>query len=118
VYDEYKLKEGTPLGATFDDAVKVLAKRFGGAPKMIKADPKKGINANEAEWRDPDKVIRAVDRGDVLAMIYSERRIYDNIANYRKNKAVDHRALDATVMEVTKKPEPPPEPAKDKKKKK
>jgi hypothetical protein len=119
IYDEHKLKEGGPLGANFEDAVKALTKRFGTAPKRTNADPKKGPAMNEAEWRDPDKVIRAVDRGDILAMIYAERRIYDSVASYRKNKAEDVRTLDAEVMSVTKKAEPPPDPkAKDKDKKK
>ena len=121
IYDEHKLKEGTPLGANFDEAVKALTKRFGVAPKLTKADPKKGPAASEAEWNDPDKVIRAVDRGDTLAMIYSERRIYENLANYRKNKVQDVRTLDAEVMNVTKKEEPAVDPkakAKDKDKKK
>jgi hypothetical protein len=120
IYDEHKLKEGGTLGTNFDEAVKVLTKRFGAPPKLTKADPKKGVAMNEAEWRDPDKVIRAVDRGDVLAMIYSEKRIYENLANYRKNKAEDIRTLDAEVVNVTKKAEPPPDAKdnKDKKKKK
>lgn len=118
IYDEHKLKEGGTLGANFDEAVKVLTKRFGVPPKLTKADPKKGPAMNEAEWRDPDKVIRAVDRGDVLAMIYSERRVYENLASYRKNKVQDVKALDAEVVNVTKAPEPPPDPNKDKDKNK
>src|SRR5688500_7914543 len=123
IYDEHKLKEGGTLGANFDEAVKALTKRFGAPPKLTKADPKKGPAMNEAEWRDPDKVIRAVDRGETLAMIYSERRIYENLANYRKNKVQDVRALDSEVVNVTKKEEPPVDPKakdkdKDKKKKK
>ena len=110
IYDEHKLKEGGTLGANFDEAVKALTKRFGAPPKLTKADPKKGPAMNEAEWRDPDKVIRAVDRGETLAMIYSERRIYENLANYRKNKIQDVRALDAEVVNVTKKEEPAVEP--------
>jgi hypothetical protein len=110
IYDEHKLKEGGTLGGNFDEALKVLTKRFGAAPKVIKADPKKGPTMTEAEWKDPDKIIRAVDRGDVLAMIYAERRIYENLASHRKNKAVDVRELDAEVMNVTKKAEPPPDP--------
>jgi len=112
VYDEHTLKAGSALGANFEEAIKNLTKRFGAPPKRTAADPAKGQMFDEAEWRDDDKVIRAVDRGDILAMVYAERRIQENLARYRPNKPVDAHALDADVAAVTKKQEPK-EPEKD-----
>jgi hypothetical protein len=122
IYDEHKLKKGGNLGENFQEAVKSLAKRFNAEPKMIPSDYDKGRSFNEAEWRDPEKVIRAVDRGNTLGVVYAERRIHENLANYRKNRAeTGPERLDSDVQAAMKKNEPPPGPkdkdkGKDKKK--
>lgn len=126
VYDEHKLKAGGPLGADFKEAVASLTKRFGGvAPKLIPSDFEKGRPFDEAEWRDPEKVIRAIDRGTTLAMVYADRRVQDNLENYRKNRgdsgslANPEGGLDRDVLAVTgAKSEPPKDKEKDTKKKK
>jgi hypothetical protein len=112
IYDEHKLAQGGTLGKDFQEAVKILGKRFGSPPKMVPADFSKGQSFDEAVWRDPDKVIRALDRGNILGMVYADKNIADNLAQYRKNKPVDEHAMDKDVAAVTS--QPPEDPSKQK----
>jgi hypothetical protein len=118
IYDEHKLKKDGNLGENFQEAVKALAKRFGAAPRMIPADYDKGRPFDEAEWKDPDKIIRAVDRGQTLAVVYSDRKVQEDLPRYRKAKATDGpEPIDKDVAAVTKKadePKPGDKGAKDK----
>lgn len=86
IYDEHALKPDGTLGATFKDAIKVLTKRFGVAPKMYPADPEKGRFYPEAEWRDTDKLIRVLDRDRTLGVVYVQRDVQEDLARYRKNR--------------------------------
>lgn len=123
VYDEYKLKPGGNLGADFEEAVKILTKRFGVPPKRLTSDYDKGRPFDEAEWRDPDKVVRVLDRGKTLAVVYAERRVQENLADFRKNSGEPgslkgEPALDRDVQAAMRgAPEPPGPKEKDKKKK-
>ncbi|MFZ5894022.1 MAG: hypothetical protein ACOY0T_23365 [Myxococcota bacterium] len=119
IYDEHKLKEGGNLGKNFQEAVKALSQRFGAAPKMMPADYDKGRPFDEAEWRDPDKIIRAVDRGNTLGVVYADRKVQEDLPRYRKNKNLDGpEPIDKDVASVTKKAEPEKKPSdKDKDKK-
>ena len=101
VYDEHKLTKGGTLGENFADATKVLSKRFGVAGKLVPADYEKGQAFDEMQWRDSDKTIRAVDRGNVLGMVYADRTVADNLSQYRKNKPEDLHAMDREVAAAT-----------------
>jgi hypothetical protein len=96
--------------------------RFGSPAKRIAANPDAGQNFNEGLWADPEKYIKAVDRGNVLGMVYIEKAIQDNLSSHRKNKPQNLHAMDSDVASALKKPDPPPGPpaaeGKDKKKKK
>jgi hypothetical protein len=116
VYDEHKLKKGTPMGETFDSAVKSLQSRFGAAPKRVPANPDKGQNFDEAVWTTPDMVIRAVDRGGVCAVVYADKEIQDDLPKLRRNKPKNETAMDPDVAAILKKNEPPPGPPPDAKK--
>lgn len=121
VYDEHKLKKGGTLGENFDEALKILAVRFGAPPKRIAANFDAGQSFDEGLWADPEKYIRAVDRGNVLGMVYIDKNIQDNLSNHRKNKPKNLHTMDSDVTSALKKPEAPPGPPveeKDKKKKK
>lgn len=109
VYDEHKLKKGTPLGETYEGAVKVLAGKFGGAPKKVPANADKGQMFDESVWTTPDMVIRAIDRGNIIAVIYADRDVQESLAQRRKNKPKDEMAMDKDVMAALKKSEPPPD---------
>jgi hypothetical protein len=104
VYDEHKLTKGGTLGENFAEATKILSKRFGVAGKLVPADYDKGQPYDEMQWRDPEKTIRAVDRGNILGMVYADRTVADNLAQYRKNKAEDLHAMDKDVAAATANP--------------
>jgi len=101
VYDEHKLTKGGPLGENFEEATKILAKRYGVAGKLVPADFDKGQPYDEVQWRDPEKLIRAIDRGNVLGMVYADRSVQENLAQYRKNKAQDLHEMDKDVAAAT-----------------
>ena len=112
IYDEHKLKKGGNLGENFQEAVKSLGERFGAKAKLMPADYDKGRPFDEAEWRDPDKVIRAVDRGQTLGVVYIDRKVQEDLSKYRKNKVLDGPdPIDKDVASVTKKAEPEKKPS-------
>ena len=122
VYEEYKLGPKSNLGENFDQAVGKLSKIFGGAPQKVAADYQKGQSFDEAVWRDNDKVIRAIDRGDTLGMAFVDKNINDNIAKYRTRQLQDQHELDKDVKAATANPPsqvsgPPKDEKKDVKKK-
>jgi hypothetical protein len=120
IYDEHKLRAGGPLGSSFKEAVEILTKRFGLPPVKTEPDYKVGRNFEEAQWKDAQTIIRAVNREPVLGMVYVDRNVQNNLSTYRKNKLEDPSELDKDVVSVTKKEAPPEEkkaPEKDKKKK-
>ena len=101
VYDEHKLTKGGPLGENFEEATKVLAKRFGAPGKLVPADYDKGQPFDEVQWRDPENLIRAIDRGNILGMVYADKTVQDNLAQYRKNKPEDLHEMDKDVAAAT-----------------
>jgi len=110
VYDEHKLTKGGTLGENFQEAVKILEKRFGAPGKAVPANYDKGQPFDEVQWRDPEKVIRAVDRGNILGMVYASSKYVDNIGQYRKNQPEDLHEMDKDVAAAT--AHPPVDPAK------
>ncbi|HVJ18152.1 MAG TPA: hypothetical protein VM686_22185 [Polyangiaceae bacterium] len=113
VYDEHKLTKGGTLGENFDEALKILGTRFGAPPKRIASNFEAGQNFDEGLWADPEKYIRAVDRGNVLGMVYIDKNIQDNLAQHRKNKPANLHAMDSDVTSALKKPDAPPPPIVD-----
>jgi len=101
VYDEHKLTKGGTLGENFEEAVKILNKRFGAPGKLVPANYEKGQPFDEVQWRDPEKLIRAVDRGNILGMVYASKTYVDNIAQYRKNQPEDLHEMDKDVAAAT-----------------
>lgn len=119
IYEEHKLGPKSPLGESFDSAVKKLTTVFGGAPVKIAADFQKGQSFDEAVWRDGEKYIRALDRGDTLGLVFVDKNVQDNLARYRTRQVVDQHELDKEVKAATANPPTqitgPKEPEKDKK---
>ena len=118
VYDEHKLKKGSPLGETYEGAVKVLATKFGLAPKKAPASPEKGQSFDESVWTTPDMIIRAIDRGNVIAVVYADRETQEDLPKRRRNKPKNDSAMDPDVANALKKSEAAPDPKKDEKSKK
>jgi hypothetical protein len=114
IYDEHKLRAGGPYGENWDEAIKVLTKKFGVAPKLEEPDYGRGKNFQEAHWTDGTTFIRAVNREPVLALVWADAAVQTNLAKYRPNRPSNPHAMDKDVVAATKKPEPPPEPAKEK----
>lgn len=119
VYEEYKLGPKSNLGENFDAAVAKLSKVFGGAPQKVPADYQKGQSFDEAVWRDNEKIIRAVDRGDTLGMVFVDKSIQEQLPKLRTRKLADEHELDKDVKAATANPPSqisgPKEPEKDKK---
>lgn len=101
VYDEHKLTKGGSLGESFAEATKILNKRFGAAGKLVPADYDKGQPYDEVQWHDAEKLIRAVDRGNILGMVYADKSVQDNLGQYRKNKPEDLHEMDKDVAAAT-----------------
>jgi hypothetical protein len=113
IYEEYKLGPKSNLGPDFDSAVKKLVKVFGGEPAKLAADFQKGQLFDEAVWRDGEKIIRAVDRGDTLGMVFVEKATQDNLPKLRTHQIVDQHELDKDVKAATANPPVNPGPPKD-----
>jgi len=116
VYEEYKLGPKSNLGTDFDSAVKKLTKIFGGGPAKVAADFQKGQSFDEAQWNDGEKIIRAVDRGDTLGVVFVEKATQDNLAKLRTHQVTDQHEMDKDVKAATANPPTQAGPPKDEKK--
>ena len=110
VYDEHKLKKGSPLGDNYADAIKVLTGKYGSPPRKAPANADKGQFFDESVWTTPDMVIRAVDRDSTLAMVYADRDVQEELPKKRRNHPKDETSMDPDVANALKKNEPPPGP--------
>src|SRR6187399_510527 len=110
VYDEHKLKKGSPLGENYAAAIKVLTGKYGSAPKKAPAVPDKGQSFDESVWTTPDMVIRAIDRDSIMAVVYADRSVQEDLPGRRKNHMKNESAMDPDVASALKKSEPPPGP--------
>ena len=119
VYDAHKLRKGSPLGETYDEAVKKLGPKLGGPGKRVPARPDAGQSFDETQWTTADMVIRAIDRGDVVAVVWADREIQEKLPSMRKNKMKDQHAMDPDVANALKKSDTtePKKEVKDEKKK-
>ena len=118
IYEEYKLGPKSNLGADYAAAVAKLSKVFGAEPQKVAADYAKGQNFEESVWRDSEKIIRAVDRGDTLGIVFVERATQEGLAKLRTRQVVDQHELDKDVKAATANPPQnagPPPSEKDKK---
>jgi hypothetical protein len=113
IYEEYKLGPKSNLGPDFDSAVKKLAKVFGGEPQKVAADFQKGQSFEEAVWRDGEKIIRALDRGDTLGMVFVDKSIQESLPKLRTHQMVDQHELDKDVKAATANPPTQAGPPKD-----
>ncbi|MES1182892.1 MAG: hypothetical protein ABUL60_03705, partial [Myxococcales bacterium] len=93
-----------------------LAKVFGGEPQKVAADFQKGQSFDEAVWRDGEKIIRALDRGDTLGMVFVDKSIQESLPKLRTHQVVDQHALDKDVKAATANPPTQAGPPKDEKK--
>jgi len=116
VYEEYKLGPKSSLGPDFDAAVKKLSKVFGAEPTKVAADYQKGQSFTEAVWHDSEKIMRAVDRGDTLGLVFVDKSTQENLPKLRTHQLADQHELDKDVKAATANPptQPGPPPKDDK----
>lgn len=107
VYDEHKLKKGTPLGDNYAGAIKTLQGKFTGNPKKAAANAEKGQHFDESVWTTSDMVIRALDRDSIIAVVYADRDVQEDLPKRRRNHPKNENAMDPDVANVLKKSEPP-----------
>jgi len=113
VYDEHKLKKGSPLGENYAAAIKALASKLSGTPKKAPASPDKGQNFDETLWTTPDMLIRALDRDSTVAVVYADRAVQEDLPKRRRNHPKNANAMDPDVANALRKNDPPPGPPKD-----
>jgi len=103
VYDEIKLGEGSEYGATFKDALAVLAAKLGVEGRFRDADPAQGLRFPEADWVDAKTHVRAIDRSyeDVLGLVYEERETAKALAAIWQANRTEANAIDPDVLAVT-----------------
>ena len=108
VYDEYKLRAGSPLGSSFEEAVEVLTKKFGRKPKVLPADFEKGRAFETAEWSDNRIIIRVVNRDyqKIVGIVYIDKDTEGDLDKLRSHKPAPD-TLDPAVKAATKKKEAP-----------
>ncbi|MCC6666134.1 MAG: hypothetical protein IT375_20430 [Polyangiaceae bacterium] len=106
VYDEHKLRKGGPYGENWEEATELLTKKFGATPFKVEADFAKGRSFNELLWTDGTTVIRAIDRGNVIALVYQDATVFFNLPKHRPNKPKNPHAIDKDVAAATAKPAP------------
>lgn len=104
IYEEHKLGPKASLGDSFDAAVTKLTKVFGAPPQKVAADFQKGQSFDEAVWRDGEKIIRAVDRGDVVGLVFVDKKVQEELPNLRTRRPVDEHELDKEVKAATANP--------------
>lgn len=126
VYDEAALGEGSEYGASYQEGISALAKRFGAEGRTREADPALDLRSTETDWADAGTRVRAVDRGweNVLGLVFEQRETARSIVELRKaNAAPDPNAIDPAVLEIMRgggsdAPPPADAPAKSRSKKK
>lgn len=121
VYDEVSLGEGSELGASFQDGLQALAKRFGVEGRVRQPNPESGLKMTEADWLDARTHVRAIDRSweNVVGLVHEERETAKTLVELRKTNQTDPNAIDPAVLAITRgsEPEPPPPPKNTSKKK-
>lgn len=102
VYDEHRIGKNGRLGKDFDEVVGKLATKLGKPPRKLKADPEAKRNFDQADWADKETIVRVLDRGDSVALVYVDRKVEENIDRHRTNTGEAAEVLDRNVADVTK----------------
>ena len=106
IYDEVPLKEGGPLGKTFEEAVTKLQVKLEVPGRLRLPDPAKNLGHVTVDWQDGGNHLRVIDRSaetpSVVGLIIEDRGTLANLASLRINKEEDPLALDPSIAAVTK----------------
>ncbi len=102
IFDDVPLKQGGPLGASFQEAVTKLNVQYSTAGRIRAANASQGVMHTEAEWQDGSTHLRADDLGDGnVAVVIEERNTLNNLSQLRANKEVDPLAMDPSIAAIT-----------------
>ena len=104
LYDEIPLRDGGPLGATFQEGVTRLNSALAVPARIRTADAAQGLDRTTADWQDKATHVRAVDRSSehILGIVLEDRSTLGSLASLRVNKAGDPFAIDPSIAAVTK----------------
>jgi hypothetical protein len=103
-YDAVPLKEGGELGATFQDAVTTLSKRYGVGGRVLAADPAQDRPNTTVDWVDATMRVRAIDRSDekLVGLVFEERTTAERLAAFRSQNKGDDTGIDPSIQAITK----------------
>lgn len=102
IFDDIPLKQGGPLGATFQEAVTKLNVQYSTPARIRGMDAAHGVMHTTADWQDGATHLRAEDLGDGnAAVILEEKNTLNNLAQLRANKEVDPLAMDPSIAAIT-----------------
>jgi hypothetical protein len=102
-YDEIPLKDGGPLGKTYQEAVTKLNVALGVAGRVRAADPSQGIMYTTTDWQDSATHVRALDRSfeHIVGVAFEESQTYRSLSQLRANKEEDPLAMDPSIAAIT-----------------
>jgi hypothetical protein len=103
LYDLVPLRKDGELGASYQDAVGILTKKYGVAGRVLAEDAAHGRNATEVDWVDATTHVRAIDRSseNVVGMVFQERGTADRLAAFRATQKKEGGEIDPSVSAVT-----------------
>jgi hypothetical protein len=103
IYDDMPLKKEGELGASYQEAVAALTKRFGVAGRVLPEDAAHGRMATEVDWTDGTTHVRAIDRTyeNLVGLVFEERSTAERLAVFRASQKSDEGQIDPTVAAVT-----------------
>jgi hypothetical protein len=102
-YDEIPLKDGGPLGKSYQEAVTKLNVAMGVAGRIRAADPAQGINYTTTDWQDGTSHVRALDRSfeHLVGVAIEEGQTYRSLGTLRAVKEEDPLAMDPSIAAIT-----------------
>jgi hypothetical protein len=102
-YDLVPLKKDGELGATYQEAVGILTKKYGVAGRVLPEDAAHGRHATEVDWVDGGNHLRAIDRtGDsAVGLVIEERSTGERLAAFRASQKNETGDIDPSVSAVT-----------------
>lgn len=102
-YDEIPLKDGGPLGATYQEAITKLNQVLGAAGRIRAANPSQGLVFTTADWEDASTHVRALDRSfeHIVGVALEDRPTLNALPGLRANKEDDPLAMDPSIAAIT-----------------
>ncbi|MBN1609894.1 MAG: hypothetical protein JW940_24900 [Polyangiaceae bacterium] len=100
IYDEYPLRNGSPLGLTFEDAVTRLSEKLGSKPARVEPDYANGRNFQEAVWTGKSILVRAVNREPILGLVFIDPSIQSDLPRLRRARPPSPTAIDHDVADI------------------